>query len=1109
MSLPPPKIDHRTYADLVAQTEALAQSLTGWRPPAGTDVDAGRAMIRLFGRLALLTHDRLNRIPDKYFLHYLDLIGTQLRPPQPARVPLTFTLAPGSTTDAFVPALTQVAAPATETAPEVVFETEQDLVVTPAQLQAVWVKQPREDAYHNCTAIALGQVGDFFSLFEADQSLEHSLYLAADRLFSGSGEKTIKLSFVTAAGTPSLLALPLTWSYWSGEQWQLASAQADANEWEIRLPRLPAIQPCLVAGLKATWLKAQLNTPLLSPRSSSPSLPTITAITATVAGQAGLQATEGTGFAPDACWSNDAPLDLSKPIYPLGEQPRLNDTFRIGSQRALGQPGATVYMQVNLRAALIHPAISVELIWEIWDGSQWVALGRSSRASAKLDPQQALQDDTQALTRSGRIQFTLPRELSQDRNLYELRSRLLTGDYGTQPTLPPTPVYTTLAQDAAAGASSLQVRDGRGFRAGDTIQIGGGGAPMQVVTLTAVAAAATGTAGSSESTLSLGTALGDGYAENSVVLRQPPAVPRGSPPLIESVSLGYSYIQTNQPVEHCRTYNDFRFVNPFPLEGASSFNPFTPSSDRHPTLYLGFDRPFSNRPISLYAQVELPPPDTITWSQRQGDIPPQPAHLVWEYASAQGWQPLGVRDGTHTFTERGVVQFIGPPDHAETQEFGQAYYWLRVRWERGQFAVLPRLRRWLLNTVWASQAQTQIDEELGSSTGNPNQSFFTSQTPVLDGQRLQVGEATLPPETEQAQLRRQAGEAAIDIQKNQAGQLERVWVTWQAVPDFYGSEPQDRHYVMDYLSGQVRFGDGLSGRVPPLGRNNLRLSYRTGGGEHGDQPALVITQLKTTIPAIDQVLNLEPAGGGADAELLSQVQERGPKQLRHRGLAVTAQDFEDLAFAASPDVVRARIITPTFSTVGAAGEARTIKWLSPNEAPTEQHRTMGQTQGGYLGSGQTVVVIVPHSVDAQPVPSLALLERVKAYLLARCLPTVDLTVAGPDWVQVSIAADIAPQNLATADATRSAVLRRIAEFLHPLTGGIKGEGWAFGRLPHRSDLYALIEAVPGVDHVRSLSGSWLNSANQAVDLFDRAQLLESPTSSFLVFSGTHTVHIVF
>jgi hypothetical protein len=45
----------------------------------------------------------------------------------------------------------------------------------------------------------------------------------------------------------------------------------------------------------------------------------------------------------------------------------------------------------------------------------------------------------------------------------------------------------------------------------------------------------------------------------------------------------------------------------------------------------------------------------------------------------------------------------------------------------------------------------------------------------------------------------------------------------------------------------------------------------------------------------------------------------------------------------------------------------------------------------------------------------------------------------------------------------------VERFLHPLTGGPDGQGWAFGRRPHHSDLSALLEKVGGVDHIRSLS----------------------------------------
>ncbi len=70
----------------------------------------GWPLVRIFGRLGEIVADRLNRVPDKNFLAFLDLVGMSPRPPQPARVPLTFQLAAGTAVDALVPARTPVAA---------------------------------------------------------------------------------------------------------------------------------------------------------------------------------------------------------------------------------------------------------------------------------------------------------------------------------------------------------------------------------------------------------------------------------------------------------------------------------------------------------------------------------------------------------------------------------------------------------------------------------------------------------------------------------------------------------------------------------------------------------------------------------------------------------------------------------------------------------------------------------------------------------------------------------------------------------------------------------------------------------------------------------------
>jgi hypothetical protein len=65
MSIQQPKIDSRTYEDIVKQTEDLAQKFTDWRPRADGKADAGGALIRIFGRMAAEVSERLNKVPEK------------------------------------------------------------------------------------------------------------------------------------------------------------------------------------------------------------------------------------------------------------------------------------------------------------------------------------------------------------------------------------------------------------------------------------------------------------------------------------------------------------------------------------------------------------------------------------------------------------------------------------------------------------------------------------------------------------------------------------------------------------------------------------------------------------------------------------------------------------------------------------------------------------------------------------------------------------------------------------------------------------------------------------------------------------------------------------
>ena len=94
---------------------------------------------------------------------------------------------------------------------------------------------------------------------------------------------------------------------------------------------------------------------------------------------------------------------------------------------------------------------------------------------------------------------------------------------------------------------------------------------------------------------------------------------------------------------------------------------------------------------------------------------------------------MGVQDETQAFSQSGLIQFIAPADFSKIETFGQNLFWLRVRWQRGNFRVLPRLRRILTNTMWAVQATSLKEEVLGSSNADRHQVFVANHTPILLG----------------------------------------------------------------------------------------------------------------------------------------------------------------------------------------------------------------------------------------------------------------------------------------------------------------------------------------------------------------------------------------
>jgi len=510
--------------------------------------------------------------------------------------------------------------------------------------------------------------------------------------------------------------------------------------------------------------------------------------------------------------------------------------------------------------------------------------------------------------------------------------------------------------------------------------------------------------------------------------------------------------------------------------------------DKVETFYIGLDLPANrpleaDRPLSLHFFIDAPGYDPgvpgalrdaarrVVWEYGAWDDEPEPGQPRWR------WQQLYAEDSTQLLTCSGTVQLLVPADFVKVQRhrFEKRLYWLRAyllndRGGRAVYAPAPRWHGVALNTTMARQATSIHGELLGSSDGSARQVFTTFRKPVLPGQLLEVMERPL---TDGATASTQGQE----------------WLPWQEVSTFHASGPGERHYILDRNTGEVRFGDGRNGMIPPPGVRNICMRrYQTGGGTAGNVAAGAIHTLADASMAIDKVSNLVPAAGGAAPETEDALLERAPRALRHRGRAATREDFEDLALLSTPEVARA-LCVPLID----LGEQPT-KWITSAEDEL-------------AGAGKLSVIVVPRGRDTKPVPSQVLLRTVQASLRACSLATSRLAVVGPLYLRVDIDLRIKLDSLSVEDRVQRDLQRALSAYLHPLTGRV-GQGWSFGRRPQASDIYRVLQSIPGIHHVArldiKLAAEEIPMDCDALNAVDR--ILRS--GRFLIHSGQHMAHLI-
>jgi predicted phage baseplate assembly protein len=132
-----PNLDDRTFDDIF---QALRLRIPQYTPE-WTDFnesDPGITLVQLFAWLTEQILYRLNQVPDRSYIKFLQLIGLELRPAHPAVAHIEFTPRPGAAIQPITGGSRLSAQPASGGDP-LIFETDADLAITHAQLTDVQV----------------------------------------------------------------------------------------------------------------------------------------------------------------------------------------------------------------------------------------------------------------------------------------------------------------------------------------------------------------------------------------------------------------------------------------------------------------------------------------------------------------------------------------------------------------------------------------------------------------------------------------------------------------------------------------------------------------------------------------------------------------------------------------------------------------------------------------------------------------------------------------------------------------------------------------------------------------------------------------------------------
>lgn len=447
--LPLPKLDDRSYDEIREEAiRNIVRHCPDWTNHNASD--PGITLIELFSSMTEMLQYRLNRVPQKNYLAFLDMLGITGRLPTPAKTRVQFKLSDGfelSEEKKSTIKIDKNMVITTDDDDPILFETVKETKISNIKLNnlfsKVYNKEKDEDVL--VEHFESFQKEEGFIPFEVTEKSTNNtmIYLYADTLEALKDKSLVSLLFRIPVGIEEFsyeseksFLKRLDWEYYNGEVWKQLSI-ADSNLENESFDSSDAkILSVTFDGNCNDFQKSTLKDITKGKhffvrailRESKKWLSHFSVYEISVAVKS-----RRAGVIPEGFNYRGSPLDLNSDFFPFGYRPKNDEAikhdeyFMLKSREAFSKKGAKVVLTIkhsqNREYIMPKKYNDLELLWTYYtNNDEWKKL--------------KVNDSSNNFTANGTIEFTIPKDMaSVDINGekdYWIKCKIDAGHYGEE-----------------------------------------------------------------------------------------------------------------------------------------------------------------------------------------------------------------------------------------------------------------------------------------------------------------------------------------------------------------------------------------------------------------------------------------------------------------------------------------------------------------------------------------------------------------------------------------------------------------------------------------------------------------------------------------------------